>query len=313
MMVSGGMDRLRGMAVFVTAVRLGSLMGAARHHGLSPSMAGKHVARLEQEVGARLLTRTSRTLALTEPGQAFYARCQRILQEYEAARDEAGDAEAAISGPLRLSAPLLYGTTRLRAVFARFMAAHPRVVLDVDLGDTYADLQQGDIDLAVRIGRLADSALIGRKLETCPMLLCGAPVLIGDDPARDTLEAAQAHLRLEFSEAVSVSDWTVQAASGETHRIAGPVRMRSNNMTVLLDAALAGLGIAYGPAFVFAPHIRNGELRPLLAAWHPPELLVQAVYAPGKRPSAKVRVLLDFLAQELRQDDRAKTSKSGLE
>lgn len=115
------MDRLRGMAVFVTAVRLGSLlMGAARHHGLSPSMAGKHVARLEEEIGARLLKRTSRALALTEPGQAFYVRCQRILQEYEAARDEAGDADGSISGPLRISAPLLYGTTRLGRAMLEF-------------------------------------------------------------------------------------------------------------------------------------------------------------------------------------------------
>lgn len=217
------------------------------------------------------------------------------MQEYEAARDEAGDADGSISGPLRISAPLLYGTTRLRPLFASFIAAHPKVVLDVDLGDAYTDLQQGDIDLAIRIGRLADSTLIGRKLETCPMLLCGTPSLIGNDPARDTLEAARALPRLTFSDAVSTGDWTVQAASGEAHKVDGPVRMRSNNMTVLLEAALASLGIVYGPAFIFAPHVQRGELRPLLPTWRPPTLLVQAVYAPGGRPSAKVRAALDFL------------------
>lgn len=293
------MDRLTGMSVFVSAVDEGSLISAARRHGLSASMAGKHVAAIESELNVRLMQRTTRSLALTEAGRAYYLRCKRILEEYDEARREAGEAHQQIRGNLRVAAPVTYGTLYLADIMASFLDQHPGVALEVILSDRYVDVVGEGIDVAIRIGALPDSDLIAKRLAPCRMILCASRKLLDRIGTPVTVEELRRLPRLIFSDAVSTSDWTLVDSEGRARTVDGPVRMSANNMQMLLGAALRGCGITYGPSFVFAAHLQSGELVPLLPDYRTPDLTIHAVYPTTRHVPLKLRAFLDHLAASL--------------
>ncbi len=290
------MDRLTSLGVFVAAVEEGSFAAAARRFGLSPAMAGKHVSAIEAELNARLLQRTTRRLSLTDTGQAYYERCKRILEAFEEAKREASDTQATARGVLRVAAPVTFGAMHLGEVVAGYLEDHPHVNVEVLLGDRYVDLIDAGVDVAIRIGRLQDPGLVIRRLAPCRMVVCASPAYLerhGTPRKPDDLRRAQ---RLAFSEAVSADDWTLLDAKKRAHVIDGPCRLAANNTQMLLAAALAGAGIAYGPTFVFGEHIRRGELVTLLPAYRAADLAIQAVYPSARRIPLKVRRFVDYLA-----------------
>ncbi|WP_250493929.1 LysR family transcriptional regulator [Caballeronia sp. GAWG1-1] len=289
------MDRLTGIEVFVATVDGGSFAAAARRFGLSPAMAGKYVSAIEAELNARLLHRTTRKLSLTEVGQHYYERCKRILEAYEEANREASDAQDTPRGVLRIAAPVTFGAMHLGDVLAAYLEQHPHVTIEVSLNDRYVDLLEAGVDVAIRIGRLNDSGLVARRLAPCRMVICASPGYVerhGTPRSPDDLRQAP---RLAFSEAVSVGDWTLADTKGRAHVIDGPCRMAANNTQMLLAAALAGAGIAYGPTFVFGEHIARGNLVALLPDYRTPELAIQAVYPSARHMPLKVRLLLHSL------------------
>jgi DNA-binding transcriptional LysR family regulator len=291
------MDRLRSIEVFVAAIEEGSLAAAARRFGLSAAMAGKHVGALEAELNARLLHRTTRRLSLTDIGQTYYERCKRILEAFDEATREARDSQSTVRGVLRVAAPVTFGAMHLGEVVARYMEDHPRVNVEVLLGDRYVDLVDAGVDVAIRIGRLEDPGLVTRRLAPCRMVVCASPVYLERyGTPRKPADLMQAQ-RLAFSEAVSAGDWTLYDGKNRAHVIDGPCRMTANNTQMLLAAAIAGAGIAYGPTFVFGAHIRRGELVALLPAYRAAELTVQAVYPSARRIPLKVRRFVDCLAE----------------
>ncbi|WP_250480963.1 LysR family transcriptional regulator [Caballeronia sp. GAOx1] len=296
------MDRLTSLAVFVAAVEEGSFAAAARRFGLSPAMAGKHVSEIEARLNARLLQRTTRRLSLTDTGQAYFERCKQILETYDEANREASDSHRTARGVLRVAAPVTFGAMHLGQVVARYVEDHPQVNVEVVLGDRYVDLLDAGIDIAIRIGRLEDPALVTRRIASCRMVICASRAYLERHGTprkpRDLLQAP----RLAFSEAVSGGDWTLVDAKGRAHVIEGPVRVSANNMQLLLSAALAGAGIAYGPTFVFGKHLRNGELVALLPAYRATELVVQAVYPSARRIPFKVHRFVDYLAEAFSND-----------
>lgn len=290
------MDRLTSLGVFVAAVEEGSFAAAARRFGLSAAMAGKHVSAIEAELNARLLQRTTRRLSLTDAGQIYYERCKRILEAYDEANREAGDSQGRAHGVLRVAAPVTFGAMHLGDVVARYLEDHPHVNVEVLLGDRYVDLMDAGVDVAIRIGRLTDPRLVTRRLAPCRMVVCASPVYLerhGTPRKPEDLRIAQ---RLAFSEAVSAGDWTLLDARNRAHVIDGPCRMTANNTQMLLAAALAGAGIAYGPTFVFGEHLRRGELVALLPAYRTADLAIQAVYPSAQRIPLKVRRFVDYLA-----------------
>jgi DNA-binding transcriptional LysR family regulator len=291
------MDRLTSLGVFVAAVEEGSFAAAARRFGLSPAMAGKHVSEIEARLNARLLQRTTRRLSLTDAGQAYYQRSKQILEAFDDANREASDANGTARGVLRVAAPVTFGAMHLGQVVARYMDDHPQVKVEVVLGDRYVDLLDAGIDVAIRIGRLDNAALVTRRIAPCRMVVCASPAYLERHGTprkpRDLLDAP----RLAFSEAVSAGDWTLFDANNRAHVIDGPVRMSANNTQMLLSAALAGAGVAYGPTFVFGEHVRRGELVALLPAYRSTELLVQAVYPGARQIPFKVRRFVDYLAE----------------
>ena len=292
------MDRLTSMAVFVTAAEKGSLIAAARRFGLSASMAGKHVAAIEADLNVRLMQRSTRSLLLTEAGRAYYARCKRILDDYDDACREAADAQAVVRGVLRVAAPFTFGEMRLSGVMSRYMACYPEVSVEIMLNDRYVDLLAEGVDVAIRIGQLRDSDLIARRLAPCNMVFCAAPSFLEQHGEPRTIEDLRRAPRLTFSDAVSAGDWSIEEQDGTRHVIDGPIRMRANNMRVLLAAALSGAGITYGPSFVFDDHISEGKLLALMPSLVAPNLAIHAVYPSNRHITLKLRSFVDHLVSE---------------
>lgn len=289
------MDRLTSLGVFVAAVEEGSLAAAARRFGLSPAMAGKHVSAIEAQLNARLLQRTTRRLSLTDIGQTYYVRSKQILEAFEDAGREAHDSQRTARGVLRIAAPVTFGAMHLGEVTARYLEDHPQVNVEVLLGDRYVDLLEAGIDVAIRIGKLQGNGLVTSRIAPCRMVMCASPAYIerhGTPRRPNDLRHAQ---RLVFSEAVSAGDWTLFDAKNRAHVIEGPCRVAANNTQMLMSAALAGAGVAYGPTFVFGEHLRRGELVALLPNYRATELAIQAVYPSARRIPLKVRRFVDYL------------------
>jgi DNA-binding transcriptional LysR family regulator len=289
------MDRLTSMAVFVAAVEEGSLSRVARRFGLSASMAGKHVSAIEADLNIRLMQRSTRQLSLTDAGRAYYARCKRILEEVDDANREASDAQQTVRGVLRVTAPVTFGAMHLGDVLARYLDQHPAVTVEVMLNDRYVDLLGEGIDVAIRIGRLLDSDLVARRLAPCRMVFCASPEFLKRYGTPRNAEDLRRAPRLAFSEAVSAGDWTLTDPEGLPHLIDGPVRMAANNTQMLLAAALAGAGVAYGPTFVFGERIAAGDLTTLLPDHRTSDLAIHAVYPTARNISLKARRFIDHL------------------
>lgn len=293
------MDRITSLSVFVAAVEEGSFAAAAKRYGMSAAMAGKHVSAIEAELDVRLLQRSTRRLSLTDAGQRYFERCKHILDAFDEANREATNTQTTPRGLLRVATPVTFGAMYLGEIFGRYLHDHPYVNVEVLLEDRYVDLLDARVDVAIRIGRLEEPGLVTRKLASCGMVICASPAFLAEHGIPQTPDDLLKFPRLSFSEAVSTGNWTVFDADNHAHIIEGPCRMVANNMQILLSVTLTGAGIAYGPAFVFASHIRQGELVKLLPDYHTQDLLIQAVYPGALRIPMKVRGFVDYLANSL--------------
>ena len=308
------MDRLESLTLFVAAVDEGSLSAAARRLGLSASMAGKHVSRLETDLQVRLLQRSTRRLSLTEVGQAYYRRVRRILEDVGEADREARNAQQAVRGVLRVAAPVTFGAMHLGEVVARYLEQFPDVTVETLLDDRCVDLLAENVDVAIRVGRLLDSDLIARKLAPCRMVFCASPAFLDRHGHPSTAEALRRMPRLAFSAAVSPGDWTAQDADGRPLAIDGPLRLAANNTQMLLAAALAGASVAYGPSFVFGEALAAGRLVALLPDYRTSTLDIHALFPTARHLSGKVRHFIDLISVSFGAEpawDRAPAEVSG--
>lgn len=292
------MDRFTGIGVFVAAVDEGSFAAAARRFGLSPAMAGKYVSAIEADLDVRLLHRTTRSLTLTEAGRRYYERCKRLIDAFEEANREASDSRHVAHGVLRVAAPATFGALHLGPVVARYLQDNPRVNVEVLMDDGYTDLLMAGIDVAIRIGRLADSTLVARRIAPCRMTICASPDYLRRHGMPRGIEDLLKADRLTYSQAVSAGDWTLIGPDRRTHVIDGPSRISANNMQMLSAAARAGVGIAYGPTFVFGDDIARGQLVELLPEYRAADLAIQAVYPSARHVPLKVRLFVDRLADD---------------
>ena len=197
------MDRMTSLAVFTAAVEGGSVAAAARRHKITPAMAGRHIDSLEEALKARLLQRTTRQLHLTDVGRAYYQRSRRILEEFEEAQREAGELQVSPQGTLRITVSACFAALHMGGPIARYMREHPGIRVEMLASDNFVDLVHEGIDMAVRIGRLADSNLVARHIGTCRMVMCAAPSYLKRVGEPKTPSDLRKHPRLAFSEAVS--------------------------------------------------------------------------------------------------------------
>ena len=292
------MDRVTSMRVFVRAASAGSLSAAARHLGMSPAMATKHVNALEARLGVKLFHRTTRRLSLTEAGSNYLDACQRILPEIDEAEAAAASQRVKASGLLRMNVPLSFGTRFIAPLLHGFSQQHPEVRVELGRSDALLDLIDGNWDLAIRIGRLADSPLQTRQLGDSCMKVCAAPAYLDRRGVPRTVAELAQHNCLSYtlSAMQSSSHWAF-GVEGEL-RVAVSGDLLANNGDALLAAAVAGQGIIYQPDFIVGEALQRGELLELTLDKPVVELGgIHVLYPPDRRPPAKVRVMIDYLAQ----------------
>lgn len=290
------MDRLQAERMFVKVVETGSFAAAARRLGTSSGQASKLVARLEADLGVKLLNRTTRALALTEAGQAYADRMRAILESFDDLTTEVQNAATAPRGRIRLTAPLSFGTVRLAPVLARFAREYPEISLEVQFTDRIVNLVEEGFDAAVRVGRTMDSTLVGRKLGTACMVTVAAPgylALRGRPLIPADLAAHDCILDTNNREP---NIWLYRHDTRA--QVSG--RLIFSNASACLAAAEEGLGIAYLPDFVAQDQLAQGRVIEVLADWSEVSLGIHALW-PGRRHlPRKLRVLVDFMAAELR-------------
>jgi DNA-binding transcriptional LysR family regulator len=282
------------IVAFVRVAETGAFARAAERMGIAKSILSRRVARLEQALGAKLLTRTAQGAHPTEIGRLYFERASNILAELEAAQEVVAEQVTQVAGPIRLSAPLSFGIQYLAPALADFGRAHPRVDLDVSLEDRRVDLVGGGFDLAIRIGTLTDSALVARKITRVTAAFVASPDYL-DRTGRPTHpRELQGRDLLVYSNISPGQQFRIRVGSGfETIR--GPVRLRADNGDLLREAACAGLGIAVLPSFIAAPALRAGTLEALLLDYPLEESGLHVVMPPGRAVTARVRALVDFL------------------
>lgn len=279
------------MLVFAEVVQRGSFTAAADHLGRSKAAVSKEVAGLERRLGAQLLRRTTRSMSLTEIGEVFYARCQRVAEESELAELSVSELQAEPRGEIRIAAPMSFGHRILANELPGFLAQHPEVRLDVDLTDRYIDLIQEKIDLALRIGFMRDSSLVARKLAPIRATVCASPVYLEKHGTPGSIEELADHECLGYKPPPDV--WNFSG----NREVVTSGRLTIDNGDALLNAGLLGFGIVYLPNFLIANDVRAGRLLPLfLEDTDGREAGLWAVYPANRHLSPKVRAFIDYFA-----------------
>jgi DNA-binding transcriptional LysR family regulator len=281
---------LLDILAFVRVVETGSFARAAVRIGLSKPVLSRRVARLEERLGARLLTRTARGAQPTQIGQAYYERAAAILADLEAAQEVVAQAVTQVAGPIRLSAPLSFGVAHLAPVLAEFAGLHPQVELDIEFEDRNVDLAAGGYDLAVRIGSLADSSLVARRIAPVRKHAIASPAYLDARGRPERPADLAGHDALVYGN----EQWRFRVG-GRWETIRVQARIRTNNGEMLRAAAQAGLGICLLPSFIAAPAIEDGSVEVLLRDFPLEEGALHAVMPPGRAVTARVRALVDFL------------------
>lgn len=288
------MDTLTRMQAFVQVVDAGGFSAAARKAGKSKALLSKYVRDLEDELGVRLLNRTTRQLSPTEAGIAYHREAVDLLQRLEDLTASVRDTHTQARGHLRISAPRSYGDAELGGAVVEFMAEHPDITIDLRLDDRFVDLVEEGFDVAIRVSEPADSSLIARRLAAFRVVTCAAPSWIAEHgaPARpDDLLGLPA---ICDTNARNWHHWPF-IVDGERVVVAVSPRMNVNGPQVTAEAAIAGVGVARVPLFAVARAIQDGRLVALLEAFELTGLTVNAVYPHRRHLSAKVRVFVDFL------------------
>lgn len=293
------MPELADIELFVRAVSAGSLSAAGRDLGLSPAVCSKRLARLEAELGARLLQRTSRRLALTEEGAVYFERGQLILAELADAAAAVGGGRDAPRGVLRVSAPVALGRRWIGPALARFAAAHPGVAVQLSLSDALVDLLDGGFDCAVRIGGSDDSRLVARHLADNRRVVCAAPAYLARRGRPASPLELGAHDCIVMSRAATLhADWRFRpvhdrTAAPTTVRVRG--RLAADNGEQADDWALAGLGLVRRSLWDVAAELADGRLVEVLGDWTSEAAPIQVVFPSRRFLPARTRLFIDLL------------------
>lgn len=290
------MDKMRSMEVFIRVVDAGGFSAAARTLDMSTVMVSKHIAALEQLVGARLLHRTTRSQSLSEIGQQYAEQCRHILQLVQAAETGALAMRAIPRGTLRVSAPAAFGSRCLAPAMAEYLELHPEVNLELDLSNRLSDIVEEGLDAAIRIGPLKDSTMVARPLTPLQMIVCAAPGYLKRHGTPRTPRDLAQHRCLDFSHWRHDTRWQL----GQLGAPDGPTpncRMRSNNGEALRLAAVAGLGLVMQADAVLADEIAAGRLVPVLRKYWPLPRPMHLIYARDRQSTPKLASFIEFVVE----------------
>jgi DNA-binding transcriptional LysR family regulator len=287
--------KLDGIATFVMVARSGSLSEAARRLRVSRSVVSERLAELERALGTPLLQRSTRKLSLTADGGAFLERAARIVSEVEAAAADLAERRNALSGPLRISAPVTFGRMHLGPALYPFLARHPDIRLTLDLNDRRIDASSSGFDAIVRHGPILDSYLVAWPLATSRRMLVASPAYLERHGAPRSPAELEGHRGILYTNRGG-ADWRFEV-DGQARIVLGQPGMVLNNGDMMRDAAIAGLGIALLPAFVVSGAVAGGTLRIIDVGVEAEEEFIYIAHADGQHPSAKLRALADWLKE----------------
>ncbi len=297
------MDTLSAMRSFLRIADSGSVSGAARLLGRSKAAISKQLAELEAHLGVQLLLRTTRQVRLTDLGRAYYDRCQQVLADIDALESLVQQNSAAPRGVLRVAGPQTFAELQLTAVIHAFVLAHPGLSLHLTLTDSYVDLIDGDIDVAIRVGQLNDSSLVARRLAGTTILACAAPAYLAQRGVPLTPDALSGHALVVDSNFRSPASWRFQRGE-QSWTIRAQGHLHVNSAVMVRDLLLAGSGIGLCPEFVVREALARGELVEVLADFRAYELGVYAVYPQRRHLAERVRLFVDFLADSFARSGR---------
>jgi len=291
------MDKLAGMAMFVRVVEIGSFSATAEASGVSPTMVAKHIRTIEQRLGARLLHRTTRRQQLTEVGRLYYERCKHALAEVELAEASASELQASPRGRVRLVAPVSFGSQTLVPVLTDYLARHPEVSVELTLDNRVPDLIGEGYELGIHIGDLDDTGLVARPLQPYRRILAAAPSYLAKHGQPEHPEQLNAHACLGLLYWPRHDRWHLLGPGGEACEVLVKGRFTSNQGSALRIAALCGAGIVLQPEVSLADDLAEGRLLPVLPAWSYKPSPMHLIYAQDRRPTAKLRSVIDFLLE----------------
>ena len=298
------MDNVKAMRLFLTVVQTGSLSGAGRQSGLSPASVSRQITALEDDLGVRLLNRTSRRLSLTEAGQVYLEHAERLLHDIDELRDAVSQMAVKPRGTLRIQSRISLGTQHVAPLIPTFLALYPDLKIDLWLTDNDLDLTEHGIDLAIRTGNLSDSTLIGRRLASSPRVICASPEYWAEHGKPATPEALMDHncltYRFEFGTAAAL--WQFRTDTGQSVNVQVAGNFQTNNGEALRVATLSGLGVAMLPAWSVKDHLKAGSLELVLSEYETTvsdlDFGIYAVYLSRRNLSAKTRLFVDHLVTE---------------
>ena len=295
------MSQLEDMRIFAETVDAQSFTAAADRLGLSKQFVSKRIAALEKRLGAQLLVRSTRQQHVTDLGLAYYESTQRILQQVDAAEQMVASQTATPRGVLRMSAPITFSTMHLGTLLPAFMQRYPEVSVELELNDRTVDLIGEGYDMAIRIGTLADSSLIARRLASVQLVTCASPDYLRQQGVPTAPQQLGTHTCLSYRHNRQ-GEWAYRIGE-RTHKVLVSGPMCSNNGEMLRDAAIAGLGIIVMPDFIVAAALADGRLVEVLEAFRPEGFTVYVVYPQHRQSSLLVRVFSDFLVEHFRAAD----------
>ncbi len=290
---------LDGVAVFAAVVESGGFTAAAKRLGHTPSHMSKEITKLEGRLGARLLNRSTRSISLTDEGRAYFEHCRSIVETAQEAESEAMRGQAAPSGTLRIAAPVSFGLSHLRRILPPFMQRYPDVVIDIEFNERLIDLISEGVDVAIRIGRLQDSALVARKLGAFRGVVVAAPSYWKKHGRPSHPNDLKSHKCISYSNMADPSVWEFVSADGEAIRVGVDLSAKCNSAELETALAVAGAGVTRMPHFVCENEVAAGKLEIVLEEFEQEPMGLYAVFPHRLHTPAKVRCFVDFLEDSL--------------
>lgn len=297
------MDLVGPMQTFVRVVDAGSFTTVARQMNTTQPTVSRQIAALEEHLGARLLTRTTRTLTLTDDGRVFYDHALRALEVLGEAENAVGRRRSRPSGILRIATPAVFGRLHIVPRLSAFLHRYPDVAVDLVMSDTFTDLAEQGIDLAIRVGEISDPGLITKRIGLVRRVAVASPAYLRARGTPRTPADLADHDCIVYTRLSTGNRWVFEGDAGPvTVKVKG--RYRADNSEAVREGVISGLGIAVIPAFAFTEEIGSGKVKVLLKKNEPRRLPMHAVYPSRRFVSLKVRAMIDYLSHEFALDPR---------
>lgn len=292
------MDKLTQIRAFLRVAERASFSAVARDLKITQSAVSKAITALEKTLGARLVSRSTRSVSLTEAGRGYYERCRQIVADMDEADAAVADLNVLSMGTLNIAAPVPFGLMFISPRVARFKTLNPAIEINLDLNDRPLNLVEGNIDVAIRLGHLKMQGFAARKLGESPVIIVASPEYLSLRGIPESPQELGTHNCVVYNNQDNPLEWTFDN-NADSRSIIVPSNFRSNNLLALKDAALAGVGIARLPLWMIDAEIKAGLLKPVFGKYRLSGFDIHAVFPTSRQIPAKVRLFVDFIKSEL--------------